>query len=384
MDAKKKVFVSGCFDMLHSGHVAFLQEAATYGDLYVSVGSDSTIKELKGRYPVCSQEERVYMIKALACVHSVFIGEGSGMLDFLPNLDKVKPDIFITNEDGNTAEKKAAIEKRGIQYIVLKRVPHEDLPKRSTTELRSKCNIPYRIDLAGGWLDQPFVSKFYPGAVITISIEPTVEFNLRSGMATSSRNRAIELWNSELPKGDPEKIAKILFSFENTPGTYPIAGSQDALGIVLPGLNKLNYKGEYWPYSIQSVHHNDILDFIENHLYLIELTPREESFNVLENTKIDEQGAKRLADATENCWNSIMEKDAVKFGQYFRESFEAQIAMFPNMVTPAILEQIDHYKKDTLGWKLSGAGGGGYLIFVSDKEIPNSIRIKIRRKQLIF
>ena len=46
-DVKKKVFVSGCYDMLHSGHVAFFEEAATYGDLYVGIGSDKTIQELK-------------------------------------------------------------------------------------------------------------------------------------------------------------------------------------------------------------------------------------------------------------------------------------------------------------------------------------------------
>ena len=46
---KKKVFVSGCYDMLHSGHVAFFEEAASYGDLYVGIGSDQTILELKGR-----------------------------------------------------------------------------------------------------------------------------------------------------------------------------------------------------------------------------------------------------------------------------------------------------------------------------------------------
>ena len=40
---KKKVFVSGCYDMLHSGHVAFFEEAASHGDLYVGIGSDKTI-----------------------------------------------------------------------------------------------------------------------------------------------------------------------------------------------------------------------------------------------------------------------------------------------------------------------------------------------------
>ena len=45
----KKVFVSGCFDMLHSGHVEFFREVAHYGDVYVALGSDKTVFDLKGR-----------------------------------------------------------------------------------------------------------------------------------------------------------------------------------------------------------------------------------------------------------------------------------------------------------------------------------------------
>ncbi len=61
---RKKVFVSGCFDMLHSGHVAFFQEAAQHGDLYVGIGSDRTIKQLKGRPTVNTENERLYMVQA--------------------------------------------------------------------------------------------------------------------------------------------------------------------------------------------------------------------------------------------------------------------------------------------------------------------------------
>ncbi len=46
------VFISGCFDMLHSGHVEFFQRAAALGDqLYVALGSDQTVYDLKGRSP---------------------------------------------------------------------------------------------------------------------------------------------------------------------------------------------------------------------------------------------------------------------------------------------------------------------------------------------
>ena len=99
---KKKIFVSGCFDMLHSGHVAFLQEAAQYGDLYIGLGSDKTIKDLKGRETVYSEEERAYMLSALKCVHKVAINRGSGLIDFAEDIKILRPDGFIVNEDGHS------------------------------------------------------------------------------------------------------------------------------------------------------------------------------------------------------------------------------------------------------------------------------------------
>jgi len=53
--------------------------------------------------------------------------------------------------------------------------------------------------------------------------------------------------------------------------------------------------------------------------------------------------------------------------------------MFPHMVNPYILEQICFYEPEALGWKISGAGGGGYLVLVSDHPIKNAIQVSIRR-----
>lgn len=50
----KQIMVSGCFDLLHSGHVAFLKEASNFGDLHVCIGNDENVFQLKGRYPVNS------------------------------------------------------------------------------------------------------------------------------------------------------------------------------------------------------------------------------------------------------------------------------------------------------------------------------------------
>jgi cytidyltransferase-like protein len=378
-EGRKKVFVTGCFDMLHSGHIAFLEEAAAHGDVYAGIGSDETVSRLKGRYPIYNQDERKYILEALRCVTRCSVNSGGGIMDFVDNEDALKADILFVNEDGHSPEKEEFCRKHNIEYVVSRRKPHGNLPTRSTTALRTECNIPFRIDLAGGWLDQPFVSQHYPGSVLTISIEPTIEFNDRSGMASSTRRRAIELWHTDVPGGDKEKLAKTLFSYENPPGTEIIAGSQDALGIVLSGLNNLHYDGEYWPYKIDSVLEESILRFVEDHLFLVTLEPRESTFSVLENTNLSRGGAKRLAEATDDCWSAILSKNLADFGNSFARSFEAQVAMFPNMADDTIRSIIDQYRSRALGWKLSGAGGGGYLILISQKEIENTIRIKIRR-----
>jgi cytidyltransferase-like protein len=376
----KKVFVSGCFDLLHSGHVAFFAEAAKYGDLYVAIGSDRTIFELKNRPTVNTEIERKYMIQALAFVKDVVIAKGSGMLDFVEELKAIQPDYFIVNEDGNLLEKKKLCDELGIEYLVLKRDPHPGLAPRSTTALRGMSNIPYRIDIAGGWLDQPFVSELHPGPVLTISIHPTIEFNLRSGMATSTRASAIEIWGARLPADNVEKLAKILFAYDNPPGTKEISGSQDTIGIIYPGLARADYVGKYWPAQITSVQDEALLKFIEDSLYLIPLSPRPSSYHVLEGTRITCEGAKALANAAEACWEAIQAKDVAGFGHSVRASFEAQVSMFPHMLTDTMLELIDIYRDQALGWKVSGAGGGGYLILVADHPIENAVRISIRRE----
>lgn len=375
----KKVFVSGCFDLLHSGHIAFFQEAAKLGELYVAIGSDKTVYELKGRTPVNSELERLYMVKSVGCVHHAFISVGSGILDFVQEFESIKPDIFVVNEDGNTPDKRTLCDHLGIKYVILKRTPHVDLTPRSTTSLRTVQRMPYRIDLAGGWLDQPFVSKHHPGSVVTISIEPTIEFNERSGMATSTRRTAIDLWGVRLPVGDPQKLAKILFCCDNPPGKTEISGSQDAIGIVLPGLAKAEYSGEYWPKMIHQEINEQYLYFVERSLYLAPLGPRVSGFDVLSDTQIDRAGAKRLADAADQCWHAIYEQNITDFGSSIRASFEAQIAMFPKMLTPTVQETIEQYRDYALGWKLSGAGGGGYLILVADQPIEGTLQIEARR-----
>jgi cytidyltransferase-like protein len=379
--SQKKVFVSGCFDILHSGHIAFLQEASQYGDLYVGLGSDKTVFDLKGRSTVNSEDERLYMLEALSCVKRVTINKGNGILDFLDDMKILNPDYFIVNEDGHTPEKEQICKDLGIEYKVLRRIPHANLTIRSTTALRKETPIPYRIDLAGTWIDQPYVSKFYAGWAITASIEPTIEFNERSGMATSTRKKAIELWNDKLPMENPEKMAKILFRYDNDPGTKDVSGSQDSIGITLPGINRFFYdKGQYWPSKFETISDLSIIRWLEDRLYMVTLWPRPAGFVVLENTNISEENVKKLTDSAEMAWDGLIKKDIKVFTRGYLSSFESQVSMFPKMMNDKVAKVIDTHKDKALAWKLSGAGGGGYLILISEKEIHNAIKVKIRIK----
>lgn len=380
----KKVFVSGCYDLLHSGHVAFFKEAALHGDVYVGIGSDSTINELKGRKTINSEQERLYMVESIKYVKKAFVNSGSGIMDFELELQQLQPDIFVVNEDGYSPTKEKMCNDLGIELKVLERIPDAGLPPRSTTEIRSSdnCTLPYRIDLAGTWIDQPYVSKYHPGWAITLSLEPIIEYNERCGMSTSTRNAAKNIWPYYLPLDNPGKLAEILFKYENEPGSTLISGAQDAIGICMPGLVRHYYSNEYWPLQFESVHDTDILNWLEDHLYMVLLWPRKKDLDLLKETNINTENVKELSEASNETWDAIQKKDLNKFASSFLKSFEAQIRMFPAMINDEIISVINNYKHEALAWKLAGAGGGGYLIMVAEKPIKGAMKIKVRRKEI--
>jgi cytidyltransferase-like protein len=133
----KRVVVTGCFDWLHSGHVRFFLDAAAFGELYVIVGSDENVGLLKGPgHPMRGQDERRYMVGAVRCVHRSLISTGTGWMDAEPEIDAIAPHVYIVNEDGDQQEKRDFCRAHGLDYLVLERKPHANLPRRTSTELR--------------------------------------------------------------------------------------------------------------------------------------------------------------------------------------------------------------------------------------------------------
>lgn len=384
----KKVFVSGCYDLLHSGHVEFFRQAAQYGDLYVGIGSDATILDYKHHKTVYSEQERLFMVKSIRYVKDAYINAGSGIMDFIPTVDFLKPDILLVNEDGDKEEKRRFCEERGIEYVVLKRDPHEGLTARSSTDLKkTQSRIPTRLDIAGTWIDQPYVSCFAPGWAITISLEPNFEIRERCGLSTSTRNVIKRIWPYQLPNMDPETLARLVFCFENHPERDDgiISGAQDAIGICVPGLCRHWYNNHFWPEKIEICHDESILQWLENHLVMIPMEPRKPGCSVMEGKDITESKVKTLANAAERCWDAIMNKDLKAFSEAYRDSFNAQTALFPAMIQGCVPCYIQKYEHEVLAYKMPGAGGGGYLACVvddaaqfSDKH-PEAIMLTIRR-----
>lgn len=386
----KKVFVSGCYDLLHSGHVEFFRQAAEYGDLYVGIGSDKTILNYKNHKTVYSEQERLFMVKSIKYVRDAYINSGDGILDFIPTLDIVKPDILVVNSDGGSDSKRRLCEERGIEYVVLERDPHEGLQARSSTELKkSPCKIPTRIDLAGTWIDQPYVSCFSPGWAITLSIEPSFEIRNRCGLSTSTRNVIRRIWPYQLPNMDPETLARLVFCFENHPEREDgiISGAQDAIGICVPGLCRHYYDNHFWPEKIERCEDERILNWLEKHLCMIPMEPRKAGCSVVEGKDITTEKVKNLTFAADECWEGIMNMDLNTFVSGFRKSFDAQVAMFPAMIQGSVQSYIDKYSSidDVLAWKMPGAGGGGYLVcVVNDASLfctshSEAILLKVRR-----
>ena len=373
-----KVFISGCYDLLHGGHIVFFKTASAYGDLYVSVGRDENLFNLKGKRPVFSEEERLYIVRSIRYVHEAFLAGGMGMLDFEPDLKIIKPDIFIVNHDGHTSAKEKLCRELGIEYIVLERTPEPGLPDRSSSLTKLEMRFPYRLCIAGGWIDQPWVSKVHPGSVVVAQIWPTMDFNDRSGLATSSRRVGIKLWGDRYPDGDHEQNASLLFGAENPPGKDYISGSQDHIGLLYPGVNRLDYNGGYWPEKIESTVDEETCKWLSDVIHLVPLEPRPQGYDPLKIMTLENTIVKELGEAGEKCWEAIMKKDIAMLGKSMTDTLLSWKKMLPLTVPDWVMQEFETKYLPYYPGAITSGSGGGYMMVASEKAVPGAIKIKVR------
>src|SRR5215471_14860031 len=148
-------------------------------------------------------------------------------------------------------------------------------------------SIPNRLQLAGGWIDQPFVSRHNPkppGAMVVVSLEPTFKPMERSGFASSTRLVAQRIWKGRLPRRSPDQLVRELYHAENRGKPSP-SGSQDMIGIVYPGICRLDYdcrvEGGVFPAHIESLNDSRTAHWLERVLHLLPVQPRPEQYDPL-------------------------------------------------------------------------------------------------------
>jgi cytidyltransferase-like protein len=378
MEEKRKVMVSGCFDLLHAGHVTFFETAARYDDVYVCIGTDDNVQLLKHHGTHFSEAERLYMVQSVKFVKQARLATGSGYLDYEPDMAELKPDIFLVNEDGDRPEKRQLCAEYGVEYMVLPRTPGLDLPPRSSSAVKAATGLPYRLCLAGGWMDQPFISQYAPGSVVTVQIDPRDDFMDRAGLATSTR----KTWE-HLVKYDPNvedclELARILFGYENPPGKKYISGAQDAIGLTHPGVNRLDFDGRFWPEKVESCVQDDICDWLEQSLVLIPLFERAVGYDPLIRQNITRAGVQKLGMTGDVCYDAIQRKDIRGLGASMTNTQDAWRELLPLTTSTEIDDALKSYADRGYGCVTSGCGGG-YILLASDQDIPEGFRIKVRR-----
>jgi cytidyltransferase-like protein len=376
--SEKIVMVSGCYDLLHAGHVAFFKTAAQFGKLHVYVGQDENIKQLKGKAPYFSEEERKYMVGAVRYVEKANVGSGMGMLDFEQDMKELKPDMFVVNHDGFTEGKKQLCKENNVELVVLERIPEEGLPARSSSDSKKELKFPYRVCLAGGWMDQPWVSEKHPGSVVVAQMWPTMDFNDRSGMATSSRKVAQELWGDQVPAGDPVRNAELLFGAENPPGSEYISGTQDHIGLLVPGVSRIDYNGKFWPDNIESTVDPETCEWLSEVLNFAPLQPRPDGYNPLLKQNLNPKIIKRLGESGDACYEAILKKDVKLLGESMKETFLCWSEMLPYTVPDWVMEEMQTNYFPKYSGAITSGSGGGYIVFPSEAKIEGTIKVKIK------
>ena len=248
--------------------------------------------------------------------------------------------------------------------------------------------LPYRLQLAGGWIDQPFVSRLNPsppGSMVVVSLEPAFHLMDRAGMATGSRKIALRLWGDSLPAGDPAGLVEALYAEENRGKAEP-SGTQDMIGLIYPGVSRLDYdagfRGGVFPRRVESNNDPAAARWLERILHLLPVMPRPVGYNPLGIKNLDPAWIARLGRSGRDCFNAIAARDAGALGASLNETMACWETLLPQTVRhPAITMDLPgllrYYQSKYAGAMYSGCGGG-YLTVVSQSPVPGSLRIKIR------
>ena len=248
--------------------------------------------------------------------------------------------------------------------------------------------IPNRLQLAGGWIDQPFVSKHNPrppGSMVVAQLEPDFRPMDRSGIASGTRTIAMKLWNGRLPNRPPGDLVRELYKAENNGKPEP-SGSQDMIGLIYPGVNRLDYDytihGGVFPSHIESCNSAKVARWLSHILHLIPVEPRPEGYSPLGIKNLEPKWVANLGQSGQDCYEAIVNRDAKALGASLNLNMKCWEMLLPQVVRHPLLRVdlmpiLKAYQKQYLGAMYSGCGGG-YLIVVSEEAVPGAFQVNVR------
>ena len=257
----------------------------------------------------------------------------------------------------------------------------------STNLARVIGDFPYRIALAGGWIDQPFMSRLNPnppGSMVVVGVEPEFFWMERAGIATGTRKIALRLWG-RLPEGDPAKLVDELYAAENEGKAEP-SGSQDMIGLIYPGVNRLDYdfqhRGGIVPCHIESNTDPEVARWLERVLHVLPVAPRPPGYSPLGIKKLETEWVVRLAQAGTDCYRGIVERNLALLAASMNETMLCWATMLPHVVAHPTIETdlagiLKVYQDRYPGAMYSGCGGG-YLFVASEEPVPGAFKLTVR------
>jgi hypothetical protein len=262
------------------------------------------------------------------------------------------------------------------------------LQRKAPPIARAIGGIPYRLALAGGWIDQPFVSRLNPkppGSMVVVAVEPTFRFLERAGIATGTRAVAERVWGRRLPARPPARLVRELYAAENDGKAEP-SGSQDMIGLIYPGINRLDYdhavEGGVFPAHIESINSARTARWLERVLHLLPVATRPPGYNPLGEKNLDPKWIARLGQSGRDCFEAIRRRDVAALGASMNACMTCWEKLLPHTVrhptlTVDLMGLLTIYQSTYPGAMYSGCGGG-YLIVASEEPVPGAFRVSVR------
>jgi len=343
-----RVFVSGCYDILHAGHVQFFREAKALGDyLIVSFASNEVLWIHKQRKSSLPDEHKQALIAALDMVDEVVVGRGTDEgLDFREEFLRIRPQLLVVTEDDKYAPlKRELCAQIGAQYRVLPKTPPKFAPI-STSEIvryiRAPQEAPLRVDFAGGWLDVPLFSR--PDTyVVNCAISPTVSlrewpYERNAGLGGSGAWALIngkDAVDAELDLGvgwqDPAVITETGLCVWKS-GARPVLEMKTS-GDLLKGKMALFWSGS--SHDTPAVAHKN-------------------------------RDYEAIGRASKVARDAVWAQDFSKLAEAVRQSYAVQKGegMQPLPGDPEFAGDLSVESMAPLAWKYCGGGHGGYAVYL--------------------